>query len=279
MKNLISRISFEEAKEKYSFQSAYECMHGERTTFLGFNMKNIIVLILCLIVPIIYLVSISQYDTKEIQDGKNHLFITINIIFLIVLVFSIAIYFILYRKYSNIFLRKFRHGKILFILPEINVTLYSSLIILNIFSNTSSYISEGILIVYLFLTYIFVRTIVSTKLIAELNNSYDFNEVIPKWKYYLVKFPMLCLTLSVIGSQLYRLTKSFFIASKSGNLLFQLYDSIGNFGLLFLAFSIALLPTILFNPKIIIQGELYQKHPEEFRKEYDFTKEEWYGEE
>lgn len=43
--------------------------------------------------------------------------------------------------------------------------------------------------------------------------------------------------------------------------------------------GLTLLPTLIFSPKKFIQGYFIQKYPEAFRKEYDFTKEEWYGEE
>lgn len=43
---------------------------------------------------------------------------------------------------------------------------------------------------------------------------------------------------------------------------------------------ITLIPTfILFDVDIYVKGNIIKQYPEEFRKAYDFTKEEWYGDE
>lgn len=42
---------------------------------------------------------------------------------------------------------------------------------------------------------------------------------------------------------------------------------------------ITLIPTQFLKPELVATGILLKKYSEAFRKEYDFTKEEWYGEE
>ncbi|MBF2514147.1 hypothetical protein IA833_06970 [Listeria marthii] len=41
---------------------------------------------------------------------------------------------------------------------------------------------------------------------------------------------------------------------------------------------ITLLPTLLLNTAAVVDGYIYKKYAEEFRKEYEFTEREWYGE-
>ncbi|MBC2102849.1 hypothetical protein HCB11_11140 [Listeria marthii] len=41
---------------------------------------------------------------------------------------------------------------------------------------------------------------------------------------------------------------------------------------------ITLLPTLLLNKAAVVDGYIYKKYAEEFRKEYEFTEKEWYGE-
>ncbi|WP_228465711.1 hypothetical protein [Listeria marthii] len=41
---------------------------------------------------------------------------------------------------------------------------------------------------------------------------------------------------------------------------------------------ITLLPTLLLNAAAVVDGYIYKKYAEEFRKEYEFTEKEWYGE-
>lgn len=41
---------------------------------------------------------------------------------------------------------------------------------------------------------------------------------------------------------------------------------------------ITLIPTLLLNTAAVVDGYIYKKYAEEFRKEYEFTEKEWYGE-
>lgn len=48
--------------------------------------------------------------------------------------------------------------------------------------------------------------------------------------------------------------------------------------LLGLLAGFTLLPNLLFSPADYVKGKLMKKYSEEFRQEYGFSKEEWYGE-
>lgn len=49
--------------------------------------------------------------------------------------------------------------------------------------------------------------------------------------------------------------------------------------LVVLIISITMIPTLLFNSEEITDGLIVNSYSEEFRKEYDFSKDEWYGKE
>lgn len=90
------------------------------------------------------------------------------------------------------------------------------------------------------------------------------------------------LTAILVGMQIYRITKFYWINGNIKNYSFQT-DNIGLIILiltiyLILALIFALLPMVLFDEKLIIFGTIVKKNSEQFRKEYDFTPIEWYGE-
>lgn len=47
--------------------------------------------------------------------------------------------------------------------------------------------------------------------------------------------------------------------------------------LITLLIGLTLLPTLIFSPSSYVKGKLLEKYSEEFRKQYNYTKEEWYG--
>ena len=78
---------------------------------------------------------------------------------------------------------------------------------------------------------------------------------------------------------MYRLSKSAFIISDTNVSLLDLYALVGKIGLWIVAVIVTLLPTLFFNAHVFVKAKLLSSYSEEFRKEYDFTKEEWYGDE
>lgn len=56
-------------------------------------------------------------------------------------------------------------------------------------------------------------------------------------------------------------------------------DIVGIFIGIPLLMIITLIPTFfLFDANLYMKGKIIKQYSEEFRQEYDFTKEEWYGE-
>ncbi|HAP4988963.1 TPA: hypothetical protein IUX95_002278, partial [Enterococcus faecalis OG1RF] len=102
----------------------------------------------------------------------------------------------------------------------------------------------------------------------------------------ILKLSTLMIVLIVTGIQFYRLNKSWLSQSTNetgllvienkwlGTAIFLIIIAI--IFLIVLVFS--LLPTMIFNKKIFVEGIVLKKFSEEFRQEYGFTKQEWYGE-
>jgi len=106
------------------------------------------------------------------------------------------------------------------------------------------------------------------------------------WTSLILKLSTLMIVLIVTGIQFYRLNKSWLSQSTNetgllvienkwlGTAIFLIIIAI--IFLIVLVFS--LLPTMIFNKKIFVEGIVLKKFSEEFRQEYGFTKQEWYGE-
>ena len=81
MKNidkLISNISFEVAQNKIKFQDVHEEIAGKDTTFFTYSVKSLIVLVVVLVIPIIYLISVVRMGMSDVSSDKIHLYIMIN---------------------------------------------------------------------------------------------------------------------------------------------------------------------------------------------------------
>ncbi len=93
------------------------------------------------------------------------------------------------------------------------------------------------------------------------------------------------IVLVIVGMQFYRVNKWWIDGSNSdalsglngtlaGTILSAILVVIG----VAILVIITLLPTLLLNTVAVVDGCIYKKYAEEFRKEYEFTEKEWYGE-
>ncbi|EPV5185432.1 hypothetical protein ACV61G_001619 [Listeria monocytogenes] len=93
------------------------------------------------------------------------------------------------------------------------------------------------------------------------------------------------IALVIVGMQFYRVNKWWIDGSNSdalsglngtlaGTILSAILVVIG----VAILIIITLLPTLLLNTVAVVDGCIYKKYAEEFRKEYEFTEKEWYGE-
>ena len=115
----------------------------------------------------------------------------------------------------------------------------------------------------------------------------DLRRVTHMWNKISFKLTVGILLAIILGMQFFRLNKWWL--NHNSNSVGKIVVTNQWLGLLLLIgiiliimvllVSITMIPTLLFNVSDITDGMLLNKYSEEFRKEYDFTKEEWYGEE
>lgn len=106
------------------------------------------------------------------------------------------------------------------------------------------------------------------------------------WSKFFLKLSIGLLVAIVLGTQIYRLNKWWFIGNDSSPGVVSIQNEwLGTLivlvgGVLLIAFVVvfSLLPTLLFSPSQYVKGRLIKKYAEEFRKEYGLTEKEWYGE-
>jgi len=137
----------------------------------------------------------------------------------------------------------------------------------------------------IFLVYCRSNTMIRNFLIEKniLNNKKSKGK---KLNTIIIQLSLALVTIIFIAIQIYRMTKSFWITHKIGiNTISIDNEWIGLFalvGLLFLAMVFlivySLLPMLLFDVKMITSGIIVAQNTEIFRKQYGYTKEEWYGE-
>jgi len=99
----------------------------------------------------------------------------------------------------------------------------------------------------------------------------------------MLKLSGVVVVVIIVGMQLYRLNKSwlkgFIENSDVLNTNATISDIVGIFIGIPLLMIITLIPTFfLFDANLYMKGKIIKQYSEEFRQEYDFTKEEWYGE-
>ena len=281
MKNinkLISNISFEVAQNKIKFQDVHEEIAGQDTTFFTYSVKSLIVLVAVLVIPIIYLISVVQMGMSDVSPDKIHLYVMINSIFVILLLLSLYIFYKLKILFSYLFLNHFKFLLTLFLLTELSIICYGSVFIVGIYSSKSILIVIASLFLYIMISCKLVLEIIATKIYKVLNDEYASNVLIKKWRLYLMQIPIVSLLLILGGMQIYRLSKSAFIFSNTNISFLDLYAWIGKLSLGLVAVVVALLPTLFFNAQVFVKVKLLSYYSEEFRQEYDFTKEERYGE-
>ncbi|AIS61073.1 Uncharacterised protein [Listeria ivanovii subsp. londoniensis] len=113
------------------------------------------------------------------------------------------------------------------------------------------------------------------------NNGINFKKTaVPKvWNKIFLKLSIGLLVAIVLGTQIYRLNKWWFIGNDSSPGVVSIQNEwLGTLivlvgGILLIAFLVvfSLLPTLLFNAKIITDGRLLKQYAAEFHKENGFT--------
>lgn len=263
--------------EKITYQTLFTDANGSDTSFLSYTVKEIGTLLLMYIFPIIFLsLSLTKGFSDTPVEYRPRAIIGYTLIMLI-MIFSTAFFIIMKRHYRSKYLNKFRTRIVIVVLLEISAISYASIVLFKIFPSINYFLLLFVLISYLAFSLWLVKIILVVDIKKTLNKSYGQNIQISKFANYLNLYPGLVLAVVIFGMYFYRSTKAVFIVNHTDPATL-IYSVVGSFGYLLIALSISLLPTILFDGELYVRGKLLQNHPEHFRKEYEFTEEEWYGE-
>lgn len=269
---------FDTLKKNITYQTLVTDTKGKDSSFFSYSLKEIAVLLIILIFPTICLVVLLGDGLSNVSIEDRPKAIVGNILLMAILFLSITFYIMVKHIYRSRYLNRFRSRIIIVGLLEISVVSYASIVLFNIFPHINFVLLSLILISYFVLSICLIKVILDVKIKETLNKKYGQNFQISKVSRYLSSYPVVVLAIVVFAAYFYRTTKSAFILTQNESPVSFLYNIVGGVGFLLIGLSISLLPTLLFDGELFIRGKILQNHSEYFRKEYEFTKEEWYGE-
>lgn len=263
----LESIDFVKANSSISFQDIYDSLHKAHSlalSIVGFLVIIIEVLISASISgwlvskpifavvqwSIVFITLFYFFKTKVKANTKKYLtkyFSRCTIVLLISsLIFSLSIW-IIFLSFSA----TANNVHVFQIVCQVVISVFICLLL------------EGIIYLYL-----------SGKIIEELS-AYIKDIKTPFWVKAIEKGIGFVIAIVLVAMQFYRINKFWLISSSK---LVATLISIGQFVLCLLTVSaVLILPIMLFYPEIV-KNYMIDQYSEAFRKEYDFTKEEWYGE-
>lgn len=270
-------IETEELEKNMTYHQIVIDIDGKDKSFLSYAIKELLLLIGVFVFPTVFF-SVAGFDMSGVAVENRYKFILINALLLFIPICSTVVYLSVKYIYRSRFLNGFKHQIIVIGLLEVSLVSYGSLLLFNLFSHLNIFLMLLILVGYFGLSIGLIKNILDTKIKDSLNKHFGKKFKISKLSNYLSRYPAIVLTTIIFGAFFYRTTKSVFISNNNDSPISFLYTLLGGGGFLLIGLSISMLPTLLFDGKLFIRGKLLQCHSEYFRKEYDFTKEEWYGE-
>lgn len=167
-----------------------------------------------------------------------------------------------------------------------------------VFYITSIQISDNLMTnriaacLYILFGYCLSFYIIKIKLIENVQTKYLANDEKPGKKKGAIKAVKILsavlvgfIVIVIVGMQFYRVNK-WWIDGSNSDALSGLNETLGGtiLSMILIVVGVAilviitLLPTLLLNTAAVVDGYIYKKYAEEFRKEYEFTEKEWYGE-
>ena len=263
----LESIDFVKANSSISFQDIYDSLH--KTHSLALSIVGFLVIIIEVLISaslsgwlvskpifavvqwsIVFITLFYVFKTQVKANTKKYLtkyFSRCTIVLLISsLIFSLStwIIFLSFSATAN-------NVHVFQIVCQVVISVFICLLL------------EGIIYLYL-----------SGKITEELSAYIkDINP--PFWVKVIEKGIGFVIAIVLVAMQFYRINKFWLISSSK---LVATLISIGQFVLfLLIVLAVLILPIMLFYPEIV-KHYMIEKYSEEFRKEYDFTKEEWYGE-
>ncbi|ECW7470161.1 hypothetical protein JR552_002572 [Listeria monocytogenes serotype 1/2b] len=267
LSKLLDSISFESALEKNSLHHIYETLNGTGKEIFPRTLKIFgfasISLLVCLF---------SGYNWYVFPILASIIIIGICIGY-----FRSSLYFKNAAYTFSVYL--FAQTTLIFYITSIEIS-------------DSTMINRVAACLYIFFGYCLSLYITKIKLIENVQSKYLANDgklgkkkgtikAVKILSAILVSF----IVIVIAGTQFYRVNKWWMDGSNpdalsglngtfAGTILSAILMIIG----VAILIIITLLPTLLLNTAAVVDGYIYKKYAEEFRKEYEFTEKEWYGE-
>lgn len=263
--NLIDKISFSNALKKNTLHKVYETINDPQKELLSKTLK-------------VYLLAAISWSIS--------LFSSINWFVFPIISSLIVIYILLFYFKSPNFFKSAAYNSVTYLFTQNALIFYvSSLEISN-----SNLLNRAISMIYIIVGYSLSLNIVKIKLIENIQETYlsENKQMVKKSIIKMVKIfssvLVIFIAILIAAMQFYRFNKWWlhdnnynFLSGLNGSVVGNILSVVSVFIGISVLCLITLLPTLLLNSKIVVDGFVLKKYSEEFRKEYEFTKKEWYS--
>ena len=266
-----SLISFDEAQKNITIEDIEQLIVRSSEKKESIKIKKILFLILGLAIPLVTIFSYGiGHDSMPETTFSRSIAIVTAVVFISILLYSYykskqQFLFVAYKSFTYTALK----------------ILYLSYLSGTIGRDAGNYWQTLVtittaLIVFLFLYYFVEKNMTY----AFLNENFQLSLKTIKILNMLIRFSGILIVVGLLVVQFYRMNKWWLegnIPDSTGNSFMDLALIIILGVPFFLVLT--LIPTyIAFKPEIFVKGQLLEQYSEKFRKLYEFSKEEWYGE-
>ncbi|WP_088825592.1 MULTISPECIES: hypothetical protein [Listeria] len=264
---LVDQISFESALAKISLHQAYETLNGTGKELLPKTLK-------------IYVFAAISWLICFFSSNNWFVF---PIIATLVIVGIIVGYF-----RSNLYFKKAGYNVAVYLFVQTALVFY----IASSEISGSLMLNRTVSLVYILVCYYLSLYVVKVKLIECVQVKYLFNDskkikmsraikAVKILSSTLIAFIVILIAIM----QFFRFNKSWieganydFLSGLNGTFMGTVVAGFSIAIGISVLFLISLLPTLLFNAAFVADGLILRKYSENFRKQYEFTENEWYGE-
>ncbi len=264
---LVEEISFEQSLEKNSMHQIYTTLNGTGKELLP---KTVKIFIFGVIAWVVCLFSSNNWFLFPIIAS-------IIILATVIAYFKSSLYF--KAALYNVAMYLFTQTALIFYLSSVEI---SENVIIN----------RVIIFFYMVAGYTLSFYVIRLKLLEIIQTRYlaiDEERLKKRGPIKLVRTLSIILVsfmiVAIAGMQLYRVNKWWlsgsdpdFLVGLNGTFMGTILSVVLIGVAIIIVLLITLLPTLLLNATTVVDGCIYKKYSEDFRKEYEFTEKEWYGE-
>lgn len=263
---LVEQVSFVDSLKSNSIHHVYETLNGTGKELLPMSLK---IVIFAAISWLICIFSVNNWYVFPIVAS-------------VIVVVIIIGYF-----RSSLYFRKAAYTMAVYLFTQTALIFY----IASLEISGSNVINRIVALLYILLMYGLSFYVIQIKLIENVQTKYladDGKQIKKKRTIKLVKVLSTVLVSFIIvviaGMQFYMVNKWWidgsnyeFLSGFNGTLIGTVLSAVFVFIGIAALILITLLPTLLLDASVVVDGYIYKKYAEKYRVEYEFTEEEWYG--